>query len=279
MAIVRYVNSANKEIVLSSYPIRVRQKTAGFYNYEWEVDATDLGTGSRVNAFEKKAKSYEMTIDFSGARSQRAAVLQEFYELTDYDVIHKTPGRLYVGSQYVEGYIIASEAEAYEDRYRTLKKKCTLYVPYPFWMEEKTFSFAAQDIEDSGTYLDYLYDYPYDYTSGSTGSNLLRNTHYAESGFKMIIYGPCVNPYVIIGGHMYRVNTTVDAREHMVIDGRNNTVYRIKNNGEKVNEFNNRERDSSIFDKIPAGSQTILWPGTFGFDLILYQERSELLWS
>ena len=107
---IYYRNSNNETMVLTQYPVRLKQKTAGIYSYEWEVDATELGTGSRVNAFEKKAKEYEMTVDFSGARGSRAELLQEFYELVDYDVIHKSPGRLYVGEQYVEGYVIASES-------------------------------------------------------------------------------------------------------------------------------------------------------------------------
>lgn len=275
---IYYRNSNNETMVLTQYPVRLKQKTAGIYSYEWEVDATELGTGSRVNAFEKKAKEYEMTVDFSGARGSRAELLQEFYELVDYDVIHKSPGRLYVGEQYVEGYVIASESQNYEDRYRTVGKICTFYVPYPFWMEEKTYSFPIQDKETESDFLDFPYDFPYDFTIQGTGL-VLQNEHYIESGFRMIIYGPCVNPYVTIGGHLYRVNTTVDSREYLVIETKNNLVYRVKNTGERVNEFNNREKSESVFEKIPPGQQTVSWPGTFGWDITLYNERSEPKWS
>lgn len=78
---------------------------------------------------------------------------------------------------------------------------------------------------------------------------------------------------------MYRVYTTVDDQEYIRINSRENTVQRVKNNGEIINEFNNRGKDDSIFEPILPGSQTVVWPGTFGFDVILHQERSELKWN
>lgn len=279
MAEIKYINSANRSIDLSTYPIRLKQKTSGLYAFEWEVDETDLGNGARVNAFERKSKQYELEIDFSGARAARAQILQEFFEVTDYDVVQKSTGKLYVNDQYVEAYIIASEPQIYDDRYRTVGKICTLYVPYPFWMEDKTFSFYPKEEGGSGDFLDFPFDFPFDFTSGKAGTATLQNTHYVASGFEMIIYGPCVNPYIAIGGHMYRVYTTVDDQEYIRINSRENTVQRVKNNGEIVNEYNNRGKDDSVFEPIPPGSQTVVWPGTFGFDVILHQERSELKWN
>ena len=65
MAEIKYVNSANRSMDLSTYPIRMKQKTSGLYAFEWEVDETDLGNGARVNAFERKSRQYELEIDFT----------------------------------------------------------------------------------------------------------------------------------------------------------------------------------------------------------------------
>lgn len=280
MAAIKYINSAGKEMDLSSYPIRIRQKSAGLYAYEWDVDATDLGNGSRINAFERKAKTYAMTIDFSGTRSDRAKLLQEFFELTDYDVVQKSPGKLYVGNQFIEGYVIASDAVWYENRYRTIGKECSLYVPYPFWMEEQHFSFDAQKKDaDVGEYLNFPFNYPFNFTAGTLGIATLINSHYVSSHFELSIYGPCVNPGIAIGGHTYQVNTTLASGEYLLINSYKNTVYRIKTTGERVNEYNNREKSSSLFEKIAPGAQDVVWSGSFGFELCLRLERSELKWN
>jgi hypothetical protein len=36
-----------------------------------------------------------------------------------------------------------------------------------------------------------------------------------------------------------------------------------------------RNKAESVFEQIPAKSLSLSWPGTFGFDLTLYEERSE----
>lgn len=282
---IYYKNSAGRMIDLSAYPIRIRQKSSGFSTYEWEVDETELAMGSRVNGFSKRAYNAEMVIDFSGSRSQRAEALQAFYEITEYDVRRKMDGadaigRIYVDNQYIECYIITSEPQYYEDRFRTLGKKCSLYVPYPFWIEDVTTHFLPAESGDAYPYLDYTYDYNYDYSRRLSGTDVINNAHFVSSGFQIVIYGPCVDPYVTIGGITYKVNTTVLEGEHLTINSVDKTVQRTQVRGTVINEFNNREKDGvSIFTPIGPGRQSVVWPGTFGFDVILRQERSELKWQ
>ena len=45
--------------------------------------------------------------------------------------------------------------------------------------------------------------YPYRYSNGLTGDYLI-NEHFDKVDFKMVIFGPVVNPLVIIGGHSTR---------------------------------------------------------------------------
>ena len=75
----------------------------------------------------------------------------------------------------------------------------------------------------------------------------------------------------------------MDARlyigEYMVIDSRSKKVYKVKNNGEKVNLFHARGRDFYIFEKIPSGIMAVSWSGEFGFDITLLSERSEPVWT
>lgn len=276
--LVRYVNSKGRSMDLSSdFTVRIKKKTAGFYNYEYTPDVTRLAMGVRVNRFTKAAAQYEMTIDFSGSREERAENLQAFFELADYDVAMNKPGRLYVGDQYADGFVIKSEVERYDDRYRTIGKKCTFYLPYPYWIEDRKISYKAIDDQEGGG-IEFPIGFPLDLGRTSAGRNTVNNTHYIPTSFLLTFYGPCVNPQISIGGNTYRINTTVGIGEYLEIDSINKTVRR-KTSSEYVNEYNNREKSQSIFEPIQPGVNTLVWSGAFSFDLTLHQERSELLWT
>lgn len=276
--LVRYVNSKGRSMDLSSnFTVRIKKKTAGFYNYEYTPDVTQLAMGVRVNRFTKGAAQYEMTIDFSGSREERADNLQAFFELADYDVAVNKPGRLYVGDQYADGFIVKSEVERYDDRYRTIGKKCTFYLPYPYWIEDRKIQYKAIDGQTGGG-IEFPIGFPFDLGRTSSGKSTVNNTHYIPTSFLLTFYGPCVNPMITIGGNVYKVNTTVASGEYLEIDSINKTVRRKTSSG-FVNEYNNREKTQSIFEPIQPGVNTLIWSGAFGFDLTLHQERSELKWT
>lgn len=276
--LVRYVNSKGRSMDLSSnFTVRIKKKTAGFYNYEYTPDITQLAMGVRVNRFTKGAAQYEMTIDFSGSREERADNLQAFFEMADYDVAMNKPGRLYVGDQYADGFIVKSEVERYDDRYRTIGKKCTFYLPYPYWIEDRTIRYKAIDGQTGGG-IEFPIGFPFDLGRTSGGKSTVNNTHYIPTSFLLTFYGPCVNPLITIGGNVYKVNTTVSSGEYLEIDSINKTVRRKTSSG-FVNEYNNREKTQSIFEPIQPGVNTLIWSGAFGFDLTLHQERSELKWT
>lgn len=276
--LVRYVNSKGRSMDLSSdFTVRLKKKKAGFYSYEYTPDVTQLAMGVRVNRFTKAAAQYELTIDFTGRREERAEKLQEFFELVDYDVAMMMPGRLYVGSQYAEGFIIKSEVERYEERYRTIGKKCVFYLPYPYWIEDRKIQYKPIDGQTSGG-IEFPIGFPFDLGRTSSGKSTVNNTHYIPTSFLLTFYGPCVNPLISIGGNIYKVNTTVGNGEYLQIDSINKTVRRKTSSG-FVNEYNNREKSQSIFEPIQPGVNTLVWSGAFSFDLVLHQERSELKWT
>ena len=276
--LVRYVNSKSRSMDLSSnFTVRIKKKTAGFYNYEYTPDVTQLAMGVRVNRFTKGAAQYEMTIDFSGSREERADNLQAFFEMADYDVAMNKPGRLYVGDQYADGFVVKSEVERYDDRYRTIGKKCTFYLPYPYWIEDRTISYEAIDGQQSGG-IEFPIGFPFDLGRTTSGRDTVNNTHYIPTSFLLTIFGPCVNPSIMIGGSIYKVNTAVGNGEYLEIDSINKAVRRKTSSG-FVNEYNNREKSQSIFEPIQPGVNTLIWSGAFSFDLTLHQERSELKWT
>ena len=267
---------SKKELVLSGGVIRGRIKTAGFHEYEWDVDEVERRIGSWVNGFGKKPKKYDLDIDFCGTKYERAKAMNDFYEITEADILAVKPGRLFLDDYYINCFIIGSEPEKVDNQYRKVQKRVSVYAHYPFWINRKEYEFLkGRATETAGEFLDYEFDYEYDYLGSINGIGKIENTGLSPCNFEAIIYGPCINPRFVITNHVYEVKTKVESEEYVLIKSVEGTVERIRKNGSVVNEFNNRNKSSSIFEKIPVGSNLISWDGTFGIDISLLIERSE----
>ena len=94
----------------------------------------------------------------------------------------------------------------------------------------------------------------------------------------MTIYGPCVNPKILVNGYSYQVNDTLEEGEYIVIKSCEKTVVKYLSNGTIQNIFEKREKKNSVFKWIPSGEIILNWDGTFGFDLIIYKERGAPKW-
>ena len=95
----------------------------------------------------------------------------------------------------------------------------------------------------------------------------------------MIVYGPCTHPEIRIGDNIYRVETTLYDSEYLVINSIKRTVIKYGRNGVTENLFNARDKYNCVFERIPAGNSTVKWNAQYSFDVILFQRRSEPLWT
>ena len=159
-----------------------------------------------------------------------------------------------------------------------MKIKLTVTTDFPCWIKETTTPYGVVSDISGSPWLDFNTDFPIDYFSDMASKDVV-NTSFVASNFRLIIYGECVNPSVNIAGHTYRVNCIVGANEFLTIDSSSKKVFLTANDGTVTNQFNNRNRDSYIFEKIPAGSNVVTWNGDFAFDVILLEERSEPKWT
>lgn len=267
--------STGEEIELSGGNIRAHIKTAGLYDHEWEVNETATKLGSLINSFGKKPKKYDITLDFKGNKSERAAAAEGFNRITETDVINQTIGRLMLNGYYIECYIIASEHEN-SGMPRTVRKQASAYAPYPFWIAENTYTFHSYGVSSSNNKR-YAGKYPYRYANGMSNT-YIQNPHFTDANFSLVIYGPVTNPMVSISGQNYLVNIVLEAGERLEIDSRTETVTKVMANGERVNAFHNREKGKTFFREIPPGRQPVTWTGKFDWDLTIYEERSEPKW-
>ena len=89
---------------------------------------------------------------------------------------------------------------------------------------------------------------------------------------------------VRIAGHIYELRTTLYDGEYAVIDSstryaKDRKIVKVKVDGTEENLFNSKNNESSIWEKIPAGLSIVSWNGSFGFDIILFNERGTPRWT
>lgn len=247
--------------------------TNALRDYEWKVTSK----GNRISAFNYAVQTRKLpVIIMCSTEEEGIAVRNKLFETFEKDVLALQHGRIIIGDYYFKCYVTKSTKSDYMRSNRYISLTLTLSSDFPYWVKESTKSFAVS--EDVAEGVDYPLDFDFDYFA-YTARTELNNTNFVASNFKLIIYGACSNPSIHIAGHTYQVNCTVEADEYLTIDSTAKKIYVTKNDGTIVNQFNNRYRQSYIFEKIPAGMNSVAWDGDFGFDVILMEERSEPRWT
>ena len=273
---LKYVASSGNVYDLKSDGIRT--KTANYHKWNWGVNGTALQFGTRVANFKRNPATYTTRLIFNGSVNERKTMIENLHEDFELDVRNMQTGRIIWGDYYIDCYITSSSTAPDRNEVWT-DNDITIYCPYPFWIKEETRTFMPQEAPGEQQYLDYDFDYEYDYFYGNPGIAIWQLDFPFPSEFRMTVFGPAVNPRVLINGYPYQFNDTLEAGEYVVIDSRSNKITKHLVNGYTVNIFDLRNKEQSIFEPIPGGNLTFNWSGQFGFDLTLYEERSEPRWT
>lgn len=275
--ILKYISHTGQEYDLKTKGgLRARSLTA--HTYEWSPNVTSQQYGDKVNRFDKKSVKYKLKLDVAGTIEERKAQLNALHSAFESDIFAMSPGKLVHGDYYVQCYMSKSETQYAKP---DTENNVEVYCPYPFWIKENAYSLLPQEsTESANLYLDYDYGFDYDYMSQESGQGIIRNPGAGAANYRLIVYGPATDPILTIDNRTIGVYTTIAAGEYLVIDSRDNTVIRRMANGETVNLYNNRVKTgTSIFDKISPGQHSVIWAGTYGFEITVFEERSEPAWS
>lgn len=274
---IYYVNSNNEKIDLLEPPYMLQ--TGELFGSKWSYESKQrLGGGGKITNIRKDLEERTLTLSIVnyGVENYEEAI-DYLHEITDIDVLKKTPGRLYVGGMYLNCYVTASEKSEWEPEAGYIDVSLTLAVEYPMWVGENSYTFHSFGISSTNNKR-YPRRYPYRYANGMNSTYII-NPHFVNSNFKLIIYGPVVNPMVTIGEVSYLVNAILEEGEYLVIDSRSRTIIKVKKNGEQENLYHNRQKGRNFFRKVAPGRQPISWTGKFNFDLTIYEERGEPKWK
>ena len=281
-----YVNSKNERINFYDYPYLIQETDLFDYEYAYEGEAKEQGNeiiSMKREIKEKRLKIAVMAdagLQTEQKRKRMLEAVNRLQEVLDYDATRNTDGRIYTEAGYYFSCRIAgSQKTQWYHRGSFMFNELVFLAANPVWIKEESHEFFPNQ-SDSSLFLDYNYDHDYDY-SARENIVTLSIEHYAPSNFIMTIYGPCLNPKILIGENRYAINHIIEDGEYCSINSQEKTVLLHKKNGEIKNLFDFRAKEKSVFAKVPSGSNRVTWEsqsGEFGFSLLLFKERSEPFW-
>lgn len=259
--VVYYENSNGEKLNLMRSPYHVVE--ADWYDADWEETS---------GGYEKT-----VSIDVFGKRDEFISNMENLYNIIAVDSENGVYGKLYVNDTYLRCMASRSKKSGWKG-YVYSEVDITFKAPSLEWIHEAKKSFFPQEEAVSTEGLDFPFGFEFDFAENKRGVEQWNVDHITSSDFKMIIFGPCINPRILINGYPYEVTATLEKQEYMVIDSIEQTVTKYMANGTSANLFNERGFDYSVFERIPPGLLTINWSGDFGFDLTLFLKRREAKW-
>lgn len=285
-----YENSLGTRIDLSGDIYQMDVET--LLDYSWKYDETSYNnTNSKISRFYRNSQDKPVTITvYADSPDELLTNMENFYKVTEQDVVSNMSGVLILYLSELEQYsfecfltdvdneIWHKKIQFMNGKY-AMNKQVTFHSPYPFWVREVFKQFLPTGREESESdFLDYPYNYPYDYLPNAGGIRTWVVDHFSASQFIMRMYGPAENPRLLVNGYPYQILDSLEQNEWFVIDSRSNTVLKRLSNGTWENAFDSRNKVNSVFEPIPSGQLTLTWSGTFGFDIRLFLERSQPRW-
>ena len=244
-------------------------------DYSWSYDTMN----SRISRFYRSITERSLPLVIVGKTGDEAtAIKNKLFEIAEADIMAMIPGKIYSGEYYTQGYITSSAKSKYLINKRFCKIDLILTSDDPSWYREQTYRFLPTPSVDVGEGHGYPFDYPYDYATKSRTTRKIESNSLLGSEFRIVVYGSATNPLIKIGDHRYSINGTVGVGEMLTIDSITKKITLTSQTGQKINWFDRRNRDSYIFETIPPGINYVNWDGTFGFDLIVIEKRSEPRW-
>lgn len=263
-----YQNGMGEEIVFGAFPYFANPQE--MTNFGWQKDE---------EAFSRTEQSRSFDVTIVGARASVAQARNELCRICDYDTSRGDAGRFYVGDYWLNCNL--TEVSTKDCTNGHILMTVALTPSGAAWHCENPLQYivgARTQPTTDGVGKGFPHGFPYGYVGGGRGQDVVRNTFDSPAAFRLIIYGPCVQPEIIIAGHTYKMLLDLDTGERCVVDSTTKKITRYAPDNTAFNVFAKRYKPESIFEEIPRGTSVIQWDKTFGFDLVLVDARSEPVW-
>ena len=244
------------------------------------ADSWDYKAGYRDLSYAaRKARKETVTaamLDLAAADALRLAA--------DADLASMKPGTLDFDGWEQRCYIAGVEAKDVSGDAASVRLEVVLLDGV--WRKKDVYQFRPGTGSGTiGVGHGYGYGYAYGYPYSEETSREIEVGSIVASPFRIIIYGSAARPSVTVGANRYQVLTDVPDGGYLLIDSIEGTVTKVAKNGYRTNAMTDAVlgggagSGSYIFEDIPAGTSTVSYDGSFGWDLEVYREDGAVPWT
>lgn len=272
---LKYVS--NNGTVELDGPLTYVGTASGIRGREWSYTLKTHAIASAIRKARKASIDYTTTVMGEADRARR---------IMDADVSSGVPGKLVFDDVWEQrAYVLVAKPDddITED---FLSMSLTLVLLDGCWTRLVTREYRPRTAAGGYEWLDLPTDFPAD-LGPSLPTSTVELGCLVRPNVRLTVYGPCVDPYVIVGGNRYAVDVTLAEGERVEIDGRDKTITKVTADGTRVNCFGKGVRiggeggGSYVFERLPVSQWpiSVSWDNSFGFDLAWYEEEGEPPWS
>lgn len=257
----------------------VRIKSANFHNWTFEVETQEQEQGELPLRFFRRSAAYEAQLYIGGPIERRKNLIDNMHAVFERDVRATTLGKLFWRDYYIPCVILSSSTYP-DNKNGVTVNDVQIYSPYPYWTKDIVTTFEKGESPAlQAEYLDYTYDFEYDYTPTRETAGTLTNEGTAAAPMIIRFYGYAVNPEITIGGNTYGILGTILDGEVATYNTLSKTVTVTDVNRKNRSIFNDRKKTGQEFAYLPIGESSVLWPGIYKVEVTVMQERSEPGWT
>lgn len=248
--------------------------TGNKWNYSTISGVNGLG---RVKRFFKDTQEASLTLSIMTETAEEFnQVMYNIHRTFDRDIRQLKPGKLWWNGFYKEVFAVETSQEDFEELFEAVEREVTFLSVYPYWV--KTHRNQYLDLSANVGSLDYDFDYDdFDYDMEEL-IEVIENDCIDKANFQLTFYGPCLNPSVTIGDHLYELLTDLEDGEYATVNSLTKKILQYDIYGNVENIFHLRSRDSYIFELIPEGVTAISRDKNLKVDITLFDERGEPEW-
>lgn len=251
--------------------------TANEWKYSTISGVNGLG---RVKRFYKDTQETSLKLSImTDTAEEFNKVMYRIHRTFERDIRRLKPGKLWWNGYYKEVFAVATGNDDFEEMFEAVERDVTFISTYPYWVKEVKHQYldatnGAGTLDYDDSKLDYD-DFDYDLEEII---EVIENDCIDKANFEMTFYGPYSNPSVLIGGHLYEVETDLANDERVVVNSLKKTIIKHDTNGHTENVFHLRNRDSYIFKLIPEGTTKVSRDRSMKLDIKIFDERGEPEW-
>ena len=136
---IYYRNTAGEELRLDEPPFSVDVTELAGFSRSYNANSYVGRYGGTVNGFSAGVIEKRIDIGICAGPEEMEESLTRILRITQYDIDRDSPGRFYIGDQYILCNLAGSAVNTFFDPgIQYVDKTYTLVICYPMWCREKT---------------------------------------------------------------------------------------------------------------------------------------------